>query len=123
MTSYINLGGKDRPILYGTLAFRWLKQESGILPADVVKALTEDRDFDVLIQLATFALRAGQMSVGEKPEPVDADTVSLWVDTSGDPIGTITKLSHLVAESMGLKASVDEAEGEAAEVGAKKKMG
>ena len=117
MTSYINLGGKDRPILYGTLAFRWLKQDTGMLPADVVRALSETQDVDVLIQLTAYALRAGQMSVGETPETFDADTVSLWVDTSGNTMETVEKLSDLVAVSMGIKTD-DEAP---ATEGAKKK--
>jgi len=117
MINYIELGGEKRPILFGTLAFRWLKQEAGLTPADIQKSLSEDQDFDVLIQLATYALRAGQMAVGEKVTPHDADTVALWVDTSANMMQTVKKISDLVADAMGLQVEVPEAETD----GAKKK--
>lgn len=104
MINYIELGGQKRPILFGTLAFRWLKNETGMLPADVVKAMTETQDFDVLIQLTAYALRAGQLAEGQKVEPVDADQVALWLDTSGSILERIETISGLIAEAMGMKA-------------------
>lgn len=94
MVEYFDLGGKKRPLLYGSAAFKMLKQRTNM---GMMKFLGElgTGEPDVISDITYCALRIGERA--EKLQPVDEYDemdVAMWIDQA--PGGVAAFMQKLV---------------------------
>lgn len=81
MVQYIDLGGKKRPILYGTAAFRMLKQRTGMSLAKFIEDVSSGEP-GAICDITFCALRVGERA-DRIPPSDDFETeedVAIWID-------------------------------------------
>jgi len=81
MVDYIQLGGKNRPILYGNAAFKLYKQRTGKKMSEFLQELGSG-ETDVISDITYCALRVGEIAAGETPSEdfTDEMKVAIWID-------------------------------------------
>lgn len=81
MVEYFQLGGKKRPILYGSAAFKLLKSRKGIRMADFLSELSSG-DPDVISDITFCALKVGERAERLPPSEDYSDEldVAIWID-------------------------------------------
>lgn len=116
MVEYFDLGGKKRPLLYGSAAFKMLKQRTSM---GMIQFLSElgTGEPDVISDITYCALRVGERY--EKIEPVesyDEMDVAMWIDLC--PGGVAAFMQKLVDSLPKPQAGEgDEEPGEAQTIG------
>lgn len=82
MVEYFELGGRKRPVLYGTAAFKMLKQRSGKTMMQFIDELAKG-ETDVISDITYCALRVGERKEGIKDaDQYDEMDVAIWIDES-----------------------------------------
>ena len=82
MVEYFDLGGKKRPLLYGSAAFKMMKRRSGTTMGDFLQQLS-DGESDVISDITYCALRVGEIATDVKAAEVDEYDemkVATWID-------------------------------------------
>ena len=79
MIHTLKLGGETRTLLFGNLAFKKLKEETGITLSVISKALIE-QDITIVADVLYYALRAAERYEKKTPGEYDAEEVALWMD-------------------------------------------
>lgn len=101
MVQTINLGGKDRAILFGFRTFKRIQVEFGVSLADVQKALSEG-DLNSIPELAFCALKCADEKNKTISEPYTLEDVCDWLDETGKASAVIMFLADsLIAMSGG----------------------
>ena len=62
MVEFFELGKKNRPLLYGSAAFKLLKQRKGISMGDFLRELSSGEDPAIISDITYCALRIGEKS-------------------------------------------------------------
>ena len=81
MVEFFELGKKNRPLLYGSAAFRLLKQRKGIGMGDFLRELSLGEDPAIISDITYCALRIGERAekVADVEEYDELD-VAIWID-------------------------------------------
>lgn len=79
MIHTLKLGNETRSVLFGNLAFKKLKEETGITLSVISKALIE-QDITIVADVLYYALRAAERYEKKAPGEYDAEEVALWMD-------------------------------------------
>ena len=79
MIHTLKLGGENRSVLFGNLAFKKLKEETGITLSVISKALIE-QDITIVADVLYYALRAAERYEKKPAGEYDAEEVALWMD-------------------------------------------
>lgn len=79
MLHTLNIGGQNRPILFGNSVYRKLKNDLGITSLEVCLAVSK-ADFTHTPDVIYYALRCGEEFTNSQPGQYTADQVSLWLD-------------------------------------------
>ena len=79
MVHTLKLGGETRSVLFGNLAFKKLKEETGITLSVISKALIE-QDITIVADVLYYALRAAERYEKKPAGEYDAEEVALWMD-------------------------------------------
>ena len=116
MVEYFELGGKKRPVLYGTAAFKLMKQRTGKGMMDFIDELSTG-DTSVVSDITYCALRIGERKEKIVPaDEYDEMDVAIWIDES--PGGIAAFMAKLVDALPKPQAGEGEAEpGEAKAIG------
>lgn len=117
MIHHIELGGKTRPVLFGTAAFREAKQQSGLTVGAILLALDES-DFTVIADVTYYALKIGAYAQKQEVEAFTATDVAIWMDTSE---GAMKQLLEWLTEAMRSISGIGEEEPQETPGEAKKK--
>ena len=97
MVEYFELGGKKRPILYGSAAFKLLKQRRGIGMMAFLDELATGEP-DVISDITYCALRVGERAEKLPPgEEYDEMDVAMWIDLYS---GGIAAFMQKIVESL-----------------------
>lgn len=81
MVEFFELGKKNRPLLYGSAAFKLLKQRKGISMGDFLRELSSGEDPAIISDITYCALRIGERAekVADVEEYDELD-VAIWID-------------------------------------------
>jgi hypothetical protein len=89
MIRSIKLNGRQRTVLLGNLAYKWLKEETDLTLKEVGLAL-ESQDISISSTLLYYGLRAGERhDKVQEPEEYSADDVALWMDLEPGSLGNV----------------------------------
>lgn len=88
MVHELKLGGKVRPLLFGTTVFRRIKSETGLSISEIAEKV---RDMSFLPDLTYLALRVGEQSRKLDAGDYTADDVALWLDEDAKQGGKILR--------------------------------
>lgn len=79
MQTTVNIGGKERVILFGQTVYKVYKQETGQNFIDLMMKM-EGGDTSNLPDLVYWALRVGEIAQKSEKEPFTEIDVSVWLD-------------------------------------------
>lgn len=111
MLHTLTLGGQDRSVLFGNLAFKKLKEETGATLGSISQALTST-DITIVADVLYYALRAAERYEKKEPGTYNADDVAMWMDVEK---GVTVKVLPWILEA------IEDMTGEAAPKEAEKK--
>ena len=112
MIHALKLGGETRSVLFGNLAFKKLKEETGNTLGMIGQAMTE-QDITIIPVCLYYALRAAERYEKKTPGEYDADDVAMWMDGEG---GVAAKIIPWILEA------ITDMTGDAVEDDTKKKV-
>lgn len=122
MLEFFELGGKKRPVLYGSAAFKILKQRRGIGMGEFLKELASG-DPTAIIDITYCALRVGERA--EKVAPVDdydEMDVAIWADLSdGGVAAFMQKIVDALPKPQAGEGDVEPGEAQATGIGTNSK--
>lgn len=107
MVRELKLNGEVRTVLFGNLAFKRLKEETGTTLEQIGEALV-GKDFSIIPTLLYYGLRAGERYDKKQPGDYDADDVAMWMD--GERGSAVTVLPWILEaiEDMTFDASAQQ---------------
>lgn len=104
MLQYLNLGGKKRPILFGSWVFRKMKDEINITPGQVIESLNNS-DITILSDVLFYGLQAGEIATNmQNPDIYTVDNVAIWMDMAPYPLSVY---SNMIAQAITDKERVN----------------
>lgn len=108
MVHTIELGGEIRPVLFGNLAFKKLKEEKGITLGMISAAMTE-QDVTVIADILYYGLRAGERYEKKQAGDYDDEQVALWMDIQGGVTSLVLPwILDAIEDMAGTAESVEE---------------
>ncbi len=75
----VELGGKQRPILFGQTVFKVYKDETGKSLLSLISQMDEG-DFSGLSEVVYWALRVGELAQKSEKDDYTTTDVSIWLD-------------------------------------------
>lgn len=114
MIHTLELGGRQRKLLFGNYVFRRLEQDRGVGLSDVSGGL-EKVSLELITDMVYYALRCAEIATGEQPEPYSAETVAVWMDAQGSSLGEILSMiaDSVTSMTKSISGDPDETPGEA----------